>query len=111
MLGRKKIGMAIAGVFLIAGCVSSVKRGSVAMKVDESIAHVAMNKDEVQVGDHVELYGNSCKKNGKGEAMRCEKILKGHGQVTKIINDSYSEVTFESGAKFVEGDFIEKHSH
>ena len=81
------------------------------MKIDESTAHVGLKKNEVTVGDHVELYGNKCKKSGRETEQSCEKVLKGHGAITGILNDNYSAVKFENGVAFQEGDFVEKHSH
>jgi hypothetical protein len=95
---------------LLASCASTVRRGVVAMKVDENTAHVGVGQNEVSVGDHVELYSNRCR-NKKTEPQFCEKISKGHGTVTSIISADYVTVKFDSGVPFQEGDFIEKHSH
>ena len=80
------------------------------MKVDENTAHVGLNKNEVAIGDHVQLYGNKCTNAGKGQ-HQCTKISKGHGLVADVINDDYVSVKFDSGVTFQEGDYIEKHSH
>lgn len=92
----------------VAGC-STMHRGVVAMKIDENSAHVGLNKNEVAIGDHVQLYGNKCT-NRKGD-QNCQKISKGHGVITEILNEDYAAVKFDSGVVFQEGDFIEKHSH
>ncbi len=104
--------VAVAAASLLVSCASGVKRGVVAMKIDETDAHIAMNSDEVSVGQHVELYWNKCvKPPQKGSVQKCEKVQKGHGIVTEILNEHYSAVKFEDGVKFNEGDFIEIHSH
>ena len=35
----------------------------------------------------------------------------GHGEISQILNDHYSAVTFPEGTKFSEGDVVEKHTH
>ena len=61
----KKSVVLIMGALILSSCASQLHRGVVAMKIDESTAHVGLNKSEVTIGDHVELYGNKCKKNAK----------------------------------------------
>lgn len=107
----KKAVMVLIGSILVTSCASKVHRGVVAMKIDENTAHVGLNKDEVTVGDHVELYRNECVGGSKNSESRCEKVSKGHGAVTQILNENYVTVKFDSGVSFQEGDFIEKHSH
>jgi hypothetical protein len=93
---------------LLAGC-TTMHRGVVAMKIDETTAHVGLNKSEVAVGDHVQLFGNKCTNTKSGQ--NCKKISKGHGVITEILSDDYAAVKFDTGVAFQEGDFIEKHSH
>ncbi len=110
----------MASLFLTS-CVTAVHRGVVAMKIDESTAHVGLAADEVMPGDHVELYSNKCKNTKVGRVgikseqlnieQSCEKVSKGHGKVVSIINKDYVVVKFDSGVAFQEGDTIEKHSH
>ncbi len=97
------------GLLIFVACASAVHRGVVAMKIDDSTAHVGLNKSEVSVGDHVELFSNQCH-NIKVDGV-CKKISKGHGLVTGVINNDYVSVKFDQGVTFKEGDFIEKHSH
>jgi hypothetical protein len=101
----------VVGALILSSCASKVHRGVVAMKIDESTAHVGLNRGEVSVGDHVELYGSKCKRMPKSSEQSCEKVSKGHGVVTEILNDNYSAIKFDNGVAFQEGDFIEKHSH
>ncbi len=95
----------------LGACASQLHRGVVAMKVDESTAHVGLNKNEVSVGDHVELYANVCKGSAKTQTQSCTKVSKGHGTVTEVISEDYAAVKFDQGVAFKEGDIIEKHSH
>jgi hypothetical protein len=99
----------ISGALILSSCASQLHRGVVAMKVSDDTAHVGLNKKEVSIGDHVELYGNKC--SGAKDSRTCAKIFKGHGTVVQVISDDYAAVKFDSGVVFVEGDFIEKHSH
>ncbi len=101
----------VAVVFTLSSCASQLHRGVVAMKINDNTAHVGLNKNEVVLGDHVELYGNRCAGSGKNSDRSCEKVSKGHGVVTQIISDNYVSVQFDKGVAFQEGDFIEKHSH
>ena len=104
--------VSMALIPVLVSCASGVKRGVVAMKIDSTDAHVAMNKDEVSVGEHVELYWIKwVRAQIKGSIQTCEKVKKGHGVVTEILNDHYSAVKFADGVEFKEGDFIEIHSH
>lgn len=101
---------------LATGCATGVKRGVVAMKVSDTEAHVGIGQDELNVGDHVELYHNVCSgsgpgRSGSGADRSCKKDPTGHGEVTQILNQDYSVVKFPSGTKFSEGDMIEKHAH
>lgn len=102
--------LGLTGIFLFTGCASTYHRGVVAMKVDNRTAHIGINRSEVSVGDHVELYANRCTriKDSPGE---CQKVGKGHGTIKEILGDNYVSVNFDEGVVFEEGDFIEKHTH
>jgi len=99
----------VVGALILSSYSTQLHRGVVAMKIDENTAHVGLNKAEVSIGDHVELYGSKCT-TAKGQ-RNCKKISKGHGVVTEVLSDDYAAVKFDSGVAFQEGDFIEKHSH
>jgi hypothetical protein len=96
------------------GCASAVHRGVVAMKLDDRKAHVGIGGKEVAVGDHVELYRNQCESGGsarQGGTRSCTKTSTGHGVVSKVLSSDYSEVSFDPGVEFHEGDTVEKHDH
>lgn len=105
----KKIIVLVSVSLILSSCASTLHRGVVAMKVDETTAHVGLGQNEVSIGDHVELYSSKCNKI-KGEEQICKKIQKGHGKVISIISSDYVSVQFDKGVTFQEGDFIEKHS-
>lgn len=95
----------------IAGCSHGVMRGSVAMKVSDSEAHVCMNSNEVKKGDRVALFRNVCAGRGSpktGGDSSCRKERVGQGFVKEIINEHYSDVQFDPGVAFAEGMFVEK---
>lgn len=108
---KMKIILALTTASLLSACSSTYHRGIVAMKIDERTAHVGINKTEVSVGDHVELYANKCFKAPKDSNRTCNKVEKGHGQVVEILGENYVTVKFDEGVSFQEGDFIEKHNH
>lgn len=107
---NKKMIVFLVLPLVLGACASQLHRGVVAMKVDESTAHVGLNKNEVSVGDHVELYANNCTGSAK-TVQKCTKISKGHGTVTEVLSEDYAAVKFDQGVVFKEGDVIEKHSH
>ena len=95
-------------------CASGVKRGSIAMKVSDSQAHVGLGAKEVNVGDHLVLYHNECSGGGAGKdrvEKVCKKVETGHGVVAQLLGNDYSVVNFGTGIKFAEGDILEKHPH
>lgn len=102
----------ILPLLLLVACASNQKvhRGVVAMKIDESTAHVGLNQDEVALNDHVELYSNKCTRSVTKE-VSCQKVEKGHGTVSSVINKDYVVVKFSDGVSFQEGDVVEKHEH
>jgi hypothetical protein len=106
------IGVLLLSLFSFS-CAHSVMRGSVAMKISDSEAHVCLGEGEVKIGDRVKLYRNVCKQElsaGKSAvgATSCRKAAVGMGTVEKILNEHYSVVKFEDGVKFEEGAFVEK---
>ena len=93
------------------GCAHTTMRGGVAMKLSDREAHVCMGDQEVSVGDKVTAFRNRCT-GGRGKSgdsdRSCEKIKIGVGTVTKLLNEHYSVVQFDSGVQFDEGTFVEK---
>ncbi len=114
---KASIVICITAILLtFAACASGTKRGSVVMKISENEAHVGMGQNDVNVGDHIELYRNVCTgssrgKDGGGGERACKKEPAGHGEVTQVLNEDYSVVKFPDGTRFGEGDTLEKHGH
>lgn len=109
-----KLALALTALASLTGCAThSTMRGSVAMKISDTEAHVCLGNNEVKVGDKVHVYKNNCTKKFTSETSiyqtSCTKELVGHGEVTSLVNEHYSVVKFEDGVKFDEGTIIEKH--
>ncbi|MBC7539416.1 MAG: hypothetical protein H7281_11390 [Bacteriovorax sp.] len=98
----------------LVGCAShSTMRGSVAMKISDTEAHVCLGDKEVKVGDKVVAFQNVCTPDANrvsraGKVTPCKKVQLGSGEVTSLINDHYSVVKFDSKFDFNEGTIIEK---
>lgn len=116
---RSTLLIGLLGLFLTGCATHSLMRGSVVMKMSDTSAHVCLGQNEVKVGDRLQLYKNVCKKsvvevskknseNRKVESQSCERVDGGFGEVTKILNDHYSLVSFPAGTSFSEGDTLEK---
>ena len=106
---RKTFGLVILSIF-VAACSPALHRGFVAMKIDEEIAHVCVDKNEVRPGDQVILYRNVCNSLTPKDPRRlsCEKQKIGIGVITEILNEHYSVAKFPSGTGFREGDMVER---
>tara|TARA_R110000868_G_scaffold104087_2_gene286255 strand:+ start:290 stop:583 length:294 start_codon:yes stop_codon:yes gene_type:complete len=94
---------------VLGGCAHSTMRGSVAMKISPSEAHVCLGNNEAKVGDKVSVFTNDCPPLGGKDkpTMLCEKKRTGTGTVTKLLNEHYSVVKFDNDIKFSEGTFVE----
>lgn len=102
--------LALVGLF---GCAThSGMRGTVAMKMNDKDAHVCMGNDEVKAGDKVALFKNECTGTNSGRegggSRSCKKVKLGEGEVTRTLNEHYSEVRVNDGVKFEEGTVVEK---
>lgn len=97
----------------LVGCVAPHTRGVVAMKLNETDAHVCVGKEEVEPGDKVLLYRNVCTNPALTapktlRAVTCEKKQIGAGTITENLNEHYAAATFPAGTGFKEGDVVEK---
>lgn len=105
---KRKLGIIILSIF-ISACGPAVHRGLVVMKIDEEIAHVCVDKNEVQPGDKVVLFRNICSELAPKDPRRtsCEKKKLGTGTITELLNKHYAVAKFPSGTGFREGDVVE----
>lgn len=99
----------VGAAMVLMGCAHGLMRGSVAMKVSDSEAHVCLGDQDVKVGEKVVAYKNQCTKGvGRGDASGfCKKLKLGEGTVSKLLNEHYSLVQFETGVAFDEGTIVE----
>lgn len=89
------------------GCAAVERRGVVVMKVDDTEAHVGLGANEVSVGDRLTLFRYFC---DAPKRTTCEKRRIGSGQVTQVLNDSYSVARFRPSINLREGDIVERTS-
>ena len=97
----------------VIGCASNKHtsmRGTVALKAGESKAFVCLGEDTVKLGDEIIFYSNKCTNYGIGEYsdIQCEMNKIGSGNVSKLLNNHYSEVKTNGSFKFEEGTLVER---
>ncbi len=107
----KNIGVAI--LLLSLSACAATHRGSVAMKVSDTEAHVCLGPDEVKVGDTVAAYRNDCNRVSQSKTQArvpqtCEKKFLGNGMITQLLNEHYSLAQFPASIGFKEGDVVER---
>ena len=105
---------------LFLGCASKVihdhSRGNIVALDTDNTAHVCMSSKAVQLGDELEAFKVSCKKN-KAATVRakelseptvCEKTLVGKVVVTELIDDHFIKIRPNTGLSLSEGLVVEK---
>lgn len=105
------------GILVLSGVVGSayaaVVRAPVAMKINDTEAHICVGKEEVKVGDKFTAFKNECKRAQGGKAMTegfgetCKKVKLGDATIKQLLNEHYALLTFEPGVKFDERSFVE----
>jgi hypothetical protein len=102
----------LSSVFLFTSCAHKMMRGTVAMKTDNKTAHVCLGNNDVEIGDKLDFYTNSCKGSAgakdNADTRECKLKVLGTGTVTKLLNSHYSEVTTEDEFAFNEGTLVQK---
>lgn len=82
-------------------------RGSVAMKINDSKGIACLESNEVKIGDKLYLYNNECSENaGDRRGQSCKLVKGGEVEVTRLVNDHYSEFKTSSKIDFAEGSII-----
>lgn len=99
---------AVATLVMLAGCAHSMMRGSVAMKLSDTEAHVCMGDGEVKPGDKVLLFTNKCINRVGGAGGSCTKKQVGEGEIERVLNEHYSVMRVPAGTDFGEGTIVEK---
>lgn len=84
-------------------CAAAHSRGTVAMKITDTQAHVCVGKESVSPGTSLEVLRNVC----DGPKQTCKLTRVGHGAVTEVLNEHYSVAEFPAEIKVREGDLIE----
>ncbi|MFT6070456.1 MAG: hypothetical protein ACJAT2_000744 [Bacteriovoracaceae bacterium] len=110
----KKLLFISLSLLILNGCAHRFMRGTVAMKMDDSTAHVCLGDNDVQVGDKIDFIQNICIGSNAssvdklGEMRTCEMKTLGSGTVTKLLNSHYSEVKTDKPFKISEGTLVQK---
>lgn len=94
-----------AGVASFVSCTESTRRGIVVMRLDDIEAHVGLGAGEVAAGDRLTLFRYVCTGT---KFPNCVKKAIGSGEVTRVLNGSYSIARFSTANGFREGDLVEK---
>lgn len=110
----------LAALLFISGCASTTKhdhtRGNIVALDSDNTAHVCMSSKAVQLGDELEAFKVTCKKN-KATALKakelseptvCEKTLVGRVVVTELIDDHFIKIRPNTGLSLSEGLVVEK---
>ena len=106
---KNPFSIVILSIF-VAACAPAVHRGLVAMKIDEEIAHVCVDKNEVKPGDRIVLYRNICDQFAPKDPRRinCTKHKIGDGLIIELLNEHYAIAKFPNETGFREGDMVER---
>lgn len=99
----------VASLAFLASCASrhTFMRGTVAMKVNDSTGIACLESNQVKVGDTLTLLNNDCAGlQGKEGSASCKLVPGGKVEVTRIVNDHYSEFKALDGAEFSEGSML-----
>ena len=99
--------VSIASLFILSSCLTSLRKGTILMKINNTEAHVYMEKDQVELGSRIVLVRESCKKEWFRAPKTCIDKRITEGTVTKLLNDHYSIVNFDNDVNIVEGDRVE----
>ena len=113
MVNTRRLIGSIGGLILlgiVSGCGVTAARGTVAMKIDDIVAHVSVGNKEVSVGDRMSLFRNECEKIRPVRSARsqCKLVKLGEGTVIEVFNEHYSAIKFEHTLSYQEGDLVEK---
>lgn len=124
-----KTSILIAGIALTAllGCSTQTKQGRVAMKIDDTVAHVSFSPGELEVGDLVKVERIECtdlifpkslgvrsrtarRYSNASSKTDCRSVVIGRGTLTEVLNDHYGVAKLDRPIIFKEGDKVSKDS-
>ena len=98
----QSVAIAFVVMLSVGGCAATTRRGVVVMKIDDAEAHVGLGAGEVEVGDRLTLFRYFCR------PKKCSKRAIGTGEITEVLNDSYSVARFNAQINLREGDIVER---
>ena len=114
MLDYWRLAFLVSTVLLFSSSCAHTHRATIAMKVNESEAHVGLGSGEVKKGDSIALYKNKCVRplggihQGVHNDPVCEKVKVGEGRIIEVLNAQFSVAQIAPGAEFDEGTVVEK---
>lgn len=79
-------------------------RGSVALKISDTKGIVCLEPNKARVGEKLSIFNNHCTQLTKGTS--CELVKEGEAEITKILNNHYSEFKTLSIIPFEEGSIM-----
>lgn len=86
----------------------TLMRGSVAFKISNTTGIACLESNQVKLGDTLALLNNDCTQNkGREGAASCRLVPVGKVEVTRIVNDHYSEFKTLEATEFAEGSLLE----
>ena len=77
------------------------------MKINDSTGIACLNSNEIKVEDKLYLYNNQCTDNVADiRGQNCKLVKGGDVEVTRLVNDHYSEFKTLSNLDFAEGSIL-----
>lgn len=102
-------GAVLLSAATLGGCAHTTEHGTVAMKISDQEAHVALAPDEVKPGDKVEFIKDTCGgRKGVGPSDPCHTTKVAEGVVTSNLNEKYAAVRLKPGGSYEEGVHVVK---
>ncbi len=90
---------------IVVGCSHAPKSDTVAMKINDQEAHVALSPAEVKPGDRIAFIADTCA--GRKGTSACHNTKVAEGVVTANLNDKYAAVRILPGGNYQEGTRVE----
>ena len=104
---KKLVLVLLFGILQSCASKHTFMRGSVAMKINNSSGIACLESNEVKVGDKLYLYNNQCTNNvADSRGQSCKLVKGGEVEVTRLVNDHYSEFKTLSNLDFAEGSIL-----
>lgn len=109
-LTRLRIVLTVASIALLTACTPSLRPGAVVMKINGNEAHISMASGSMSVGDRVGLFQTECRPqvNPRRTQTVCRTVKVGEGTVSEILDENYSVILVDPGAKLSESAMVEK---